>query len=140
MASPSHSHRRRHEYEVVRSARLLLIGIFVMLRIADIAMYYYSIHAPHPVPAVRGHAIINIMWTTVFLIALWMRRTWARYVLIVYMGYVAFVTCAVVSIGFLVEEIQMGPAIAIAAEFVAYFSGTMILIFSRDIGRLTKRI
>lgn len=140
MPSHSHSHRRRHEYEVVRSARLLLVGIFAMLRTADIAIYYTSIHAAHQVPAIRGHAIINIMWTTVFLIALWMRRTWARYLLIVYMGYVGFIACTVVSMGFLLEEIQMGPAIAIAAEFVAYFSGTMILIFSHDIGRLTKRI
>lgn len=118
----------------------MLVGIFVMLRIPDIAIYYYSVNAPHPVPQVRGHAVINVLWTTIFLIALWMRRIWGRYLLIVYMGYVAFATCLVTSMGFFIEDIQWGPAISIVGMFVAYFSGTMILIFSRDIGRLANRM
>lgn len=117
----------------------MLVGIFIMLRIPDAFLYYYSVNAPHPVPQVRGHAIINVLWTTIFMIAFGMRRTWARYLLIIYMGYVALITCFVVSMGLLVEDIQMAPTISIAGEFVAYFSATMILIFSRDMDRLGNR-
>ena len=132
-------HHRRHDRDVVRSARMMLVGIFVLLRIPDAFLYYYSIHAPYPVPAVRGHAIINVLWTTIFMVAFWTRRIWARYLLIVYMGYVALISCLVVSMGFLVDEIQMAPAISIVGEFVADFAGTMILIFSRDLDRLGNR-
>jgi len=135
----SHHHHRRHEPEIVRTARWILAGIFLLLCAADAVCYYYSSNPLVSDPVIRGHVIVSLLWTTVFLILLWMRRVWARYVLIVFLGYIALITCLVVSMMIFSPDILVRPLMAIGGCFTAYFSGVMILIFSRDIGRLANR-
>ena len=135
----SHRHHRRHEPEVVRTARWILAGIFLLLCVADAVCYNYSSNPLVSDPVVRGHVIVSLLWTTVFLIPLWMRRVWARYVLILFLGYIALSTCVLASMMIFSPDILVRPLMAIAGCFTAYFSGVMILIFSRDIGRLANR-
>ena len=118
----------------------MLVGIFVMLRIPDAVLFYYSFDPTYPVPAIRGHVMVSVIWTLVFMTALWIRRIWARYLLVLFLGYMAFAFSIAVSMIILAEQVRMGPAITVAGAFVAYFSATMILIFSRDIGRLANRM
>jgi len=113
--------------------------MFLMLRIPDAACYYYSFDPSHPNPVIRGHIIVSVLWTGTFLTLLGMRRIWARYVLIVFLAYVSFISGIVVSMLILLPDILLGPSIALTGGFVAYFSAMLILIFSRDIDRLANR-
>src|SRR5258708_29321117 len=110
-------HHRRHEREVVKSARWMLLGIFLMLRIPDVACYYYSFNPIHPNPVIRGHIIVSVLWTGTFLSLLCMRRIWARYVMIIFLGYVAFISGIVVSMLILLPDILLGPSIALTGGF-----------------------
>ncbi len=63
----------------VGMGRIVLIVIFVVFRVVDLLTIL-------SVPLERrehilGSMFVSLLWTTVFLIAIWMGQNWARYVL-----------------------------------------------------------
>ncbi len=67
-------HRTRH-------ARRYLILVFLLQRIGDAAMIWYTFQPENPFMALRGTAVGSLVWTAVLAIGVWRRHRWARYVL-----------------------------------------------------------
>jgi hypothetical protein len=132
---PSPRYRRRG-----RTAKRLLVLIFVMLRSSDAITFYFTYRTPHPVPAMRGNIIIIALWTTVFLGAVWLRKRWARYALLVSVCYLVFSYGLVFSVVLPMDWFVVpGPAVAMATQFVVYLGAALILARSRSIKNLCDR-
>ena len=116
---------------------MLLVVIFFMLRVPDAFCLYYSFDPVHPMPALRGSVLIGVLWSTVFLVAIWMGKRWARYLLILFTGYISLI-CMLVFGSALLEHgrVVPGPAIAITA---LYLGATVIVIRSKSLRRLAQR-
>jgi hypothetical protein len=126
-------YRRRHSGST-KSARLLLVIIFFMLRIPDALCFYVTLNPSHPAPAVRANIVITALWTTAFLIAMWFRRRWARYPLIAFAAYVVFVIGLVIySVLLAGIAFRHDVLIAFAIQLVFYLAAVTILVRSRDI-------
>ena len=119
-----------------KSAKVLLVVIFFMLRVPDAFYLYFSFDPVHPVPALRGSILIGILWTTVFLVAIWMRKRWARYLLILFTGYVSLIFMLVFGSVLLEGGVVPGPAIATTA---LYLGATVIVIRSKSLRRLAQQ-
>ena len=130
---PNPPYRRRGT-----TAKRLLLLIFVMMRATDALVFYFTYHTPHPVPAMRGNIFILVLWTTVFSGAMWMRKRWARYALLVCICYLVFISSLVfttvipmwMSVG---TPLILGPVVASGIQLAAYFVSAVILIRSRAI-------
>ena len=121
-----------------KTARRLLLLIFVMMRGADALSFCFPHNTNHPVPAVVGNILIVAIWTTFFWGALWMRQRWARYALMVSVCYVVFTSCLFFTLMiplWLTERLPLlpWPAVAASLRFAAYLASAVILIRSRAI-------
>jgi hypothetical protein len=111
-----------------------------MLRIPDVLMYYLTYDPVHPMPQMRASIIGIVIWTTVFLGAVWMRKRWARYALLVCICYVVFVDSMVFAIVLPSDAtIRPFPAMAIGSRFLLYVGAALILTKSRNIRSLCDR-
>lgn len=64
-------------------AKIGLAVIFLMLRALDVFLYTHLFNIGKP--ALLAALINNAVWTTVLLGAVWIRKNWARYVLIAFL-------------------------------------------------------
>src|SRR4051812_2398514 len=78
-----------------KSAKVMLVAIFVLLRLSDAFCFQAAYSALHPSPAMRGLTMIAGVWTTIFLVAVWMQKRWARYFLVISLGAVALVASTI---------------------------------------------
>jgi hypothetical protein len=60
----------------------LLCFTFVVLTGAHYLFYRFSVSILNPYPVTRGLTFGLTLWTTALLLAMWLRRSWARYVII----------------------------------------------------------
>ena len=121
-------------------ARLLLVVVFIMLRIPDMLMYYLTYDPVLPMPGMRPDIIGIVLWTTVILGAMWMRKRWARYALLVCVGYVVLIDGLVIAAVFPSDvPIRPFPAMAIASRFLLYIGAAAIVIKSKSIRSLCDR-
>jgi len=138
---PPKPRRRKHRSRSLHGSslrgKISLIAMFFMLRALDvfILVEWPAVNKSEVFFSIINHAI----WTTALLAAIWFRKGWARYVLIFFMP-----------LGILAALILL-PDFWIKFEadnrLVAIFSATLIvqgtvawlLIFSRDLERLTGR-
>lgn len=68
--------------------RIALVVIFLVFRLVDILTF---LSVPEEGREhILGNIFISFLWTTVCLVAIWMRKNWARYVLSVLLGLSVF--------------------------------------------------
>ena len=127
-----HHHRHR-----LRTARLLLVAVFLAFTIAEILLWYFTNHRSNPWPFLRGHVIGSALATTALLIGIWRRTLWARYVLIVFLWYLIAVFGIVVTVITSGEPfVDRRPVLAAVISVVLYLASNILLIRSRRIQHL----
>ncbi len=114
--------------------------VFFMMRIPDAVLYWISLDEMHPIPALRANILAISLWTTVFLGAVWIRKRWARYALLVCVCYVVLVDILVMST-LLPSDFHLRPfpTITITARMLFYVGAATMLIRSRSIRHLCTR-
>jgi hypothetical protein len=118
----------------------MLVAIFVLLRISDAFCFQAAYSALHPSPAMRGLTMIAGVWTTIFLVAVWMQKRWARYFLVISLGAVALVGSTIIfAMSFDLREALAWPGLAYVAQGAVYLAAASVLIRSEDIRRLVER-
>jgi hypothetical protein len=63
-------------------ARIWLFVVFLLLTAAHVCFYYFSVDPRNPYPLTRGGTFGCVLWSTVLVVAIWLRRGWARYLLV----------------------------------------------------------
>jgi hypothetical protein len=66
-------------------AYLWLLFIFCVLGCAHYLFFRFGFHELNPFPITRGLAFASALWSTALLLAMVLRRGWARYVLIIWL-------------------------------------------------------
>src|SRR5206468_1807144 len=75
---PELLHERGHR---TGHARLFLVVVFVLQRLADAAVIWFTFLPVCPWSLLRGVSIGSFVWTTALLVGVWRRLRWARYLL-----------------------------------------------------------
>ena len=131
--------RHQHHHHRLRTARLLLLSVFVAVTVAEVLLWYFTNHRLNPWPFLRGHAIGSALVTTALLVGIWRRILWARYVLIVFLWYLIGVFGIVVTVITSGEQFtDRTPVIAAVAAVVLYLISNIMLIRSRRIQHLAQ--
>lgn len=111
-----------------------LLGIFLLLRISDALVFYYSYIPVHPVPGFRIIVAASLVWTTPFLVEIWRRQNWARYMAIIPISLVALVYTLYISMALLgSQENLMGRTVSLGLSIVTYGATAAYLACSRSI-------
>ena len=125
--------RRHHHRGKASRARIGLIVVFVLFRLLD----FITLNdiPPELSRQLVSSVITSAIWTTALLIGIWLRKPWARLILIALLG------LASVSIIILIPMIadypaMMTPLVSTLAVHAGVFGW---LILSRDVRRLTSR-
>lgn len=74
---PHHSHAHRK-----RVARFYLIGVFLLIMVADALLLFFAFSGWNPWQMLKGLLIGQIMASTLLIVGMWRRQSWSRYVLI----------------------------------------------------------
>ena len=129
-------HRQRHRR---RMARVFVILMFLGFSLAEALLWYFTNHRLNPWPMLRGQVVGSALATTALLVALWQRKFWARYVLIIFVWYLVsiFGIVALVVAG---EEykIERRPVVAAATAVLIYVCINIVLICSHKIQHLAR--
>jgi hypothetical protein len=64
-----------------RAAKIWLVVIFMLLRLADVGLVFFAWHPVNPWPLLCGLVIGSMLWTSILIVFVWNRRSWARYAL-----------------------------------------------------------
>jgi hypothetical protein len=141
--SPPHQpevvrHRRKSRWtSSCLRAKVSIVGIFLALRTLD-AFVYFQIPGGDK-SALLGAIINNTIWTTVLLAAIWFRKSWARYVLVIFL-LVGVISTLVVVPDLLIKlnaDNRMATVLGVSA--IVYTVIIWHLLFSSDVDRLTGR-
>lgn len=154
--------QRKHHRGNASQARIGIVVIFCLLRLADFLFLYAVSSDPStktqleasgstlgqatglillsalpvavPIFAMPG-IICNSLWTTAMLFAVWRRQKWARIILIAVFGLSAVITCC--QLPFNRGSTELLTALLVRA--LVLIGCTAYLIYSRDMHRLTSR-
>jgi peptidoglycan/LPS O-acetylase OafA/YrhL len=124
----------RHKHGSSRKGRIWIVAIFCILRLLDGALLY---KVPHT-NKLEALLLIEGIWTTVLLAAIWYRRNWARVILAVAL-LAAGISCLVVEAGFTDKGAEGGHGLLMFGVTAGQMAVAFILIFSLHINRLTSR-
>jgi hypothetical protein len=130
---------RDHHRQRRRSARLMLVLLFVTFSVAEALLWYFTNHRLNPWPFLRGHVVGGALITTVLLVGVWRRNLWARYVLIMFLWYLIAVfgiVAIVITNG--ADPIERRPAGAAITGTMLYLCGNVLLIRSRRLQHLAQ--
>lgn len=134
MALDIHRHRQRR-----RIARLFVILIFGGFCIAEALLWYFTTHRLNPWPMLRGQVIGSALASTALLVALWQRKFWARYVLIIFVWYLVaifgIVALVVTSDEYKAERKPVAAAVAAVGIYICI---NIVLICSHKIQHLAR--
>ncbi len=135
MALDTHRHRQRR-----RTARLFVVLIFVGFCIAEALLWYFTTHRLNPWPLLRGQVIGSALASTALLVALWQRKFWARYVLIIFVWYLVaiFGIVALVVTSDEYYKVDRKPVEAAVAAVGIYICINIVLICSHKIQHLAR--
>lgn len=130
---PSQGRRRRKERSAEKffRARLWLVGLWFLLRVTDVAVYF-SLDITNQ--ALPGLMVSTFLWSTVLLIAIGFRQSWARYFLFA-LQLLGGVLALAGSIYILAEGYNGAGTVFLVG--LLYSVVAWILITSPDIKRLT---
>jgi hypothetical protein len=134
---PEHLHDRGHR---TRHARTFLIVVFLLQRLGDVAVIGFTFFASASALLLRGLAIGSLMWTTVFLVGVWRRLRWARYVLTGFGWAYAVLLCGwVLSAWDELKPILRNPYLALVAGAILYVAANVILVRSRRVRHFANK-
>ncbi|HYR58065.1 MAG TPA: hypothetical protein VEO95_05530 [Chthoniobacteraceae bacterium] len=126
-----HTHERGHR---TTHARLFLVIVFVMQRLADAGVIWYTFLPAKSVFWLRGIALGSLVWTTALLIGVWRRFRWARYLLTSFTWvYLAVLTFHILQGWNELDLTLSDPYTALIAAAVLYLAANAILIRSRRV-------
>jgi hypothetical protein len=121
----------------VRTARVLVVVVFFILRAGDACFWLFSLDRANPWPAMMGVIVGSLLATTALLVALWRRSTWSRIVLI---GLLWMLIAVFSFPGLLLTgESASGSRralIPLVAGVLAYVTANVVLISSHRLHRL----
>ena len=128
----SHRHRRR-------TARLFLAVILVGLYVAEALLWYFTNNRSNPWPFLVGHVVGSALATTLLIIGIWRRNSWARYVLIVFLWYlIAIFGIVVLVVAGEEYKTDRKPLMAAIVAVGIYVAANTLLICSRRIQYLAQ--
>jgi hypothetical protein len=141
VAAPATELNRGGRSSRTRSARALLVVIFFLLRIPDAFVYYVSVYyGSTPNPKMQIVILITALWTTIFLIAMWIHKRWARYLLILFVVGMAVVDGTVLGLAFVYQTgFVPVPTAAFTMQLLFYAVAATIVIRSRLVRRFCDR-
>lgn len=123
-----------------KTARALLVGIFFMLRVPDVFCFLQTYDPANASPYLRANILIAGIWTTIFIVAIWFRAKWAKYLLIALLSYVAVIDGILISSMALEPKgFLAGPAAPFIAQFLLYLGALAIVARSYSIRKLVDR-
>ena len=71
-----------HEKQRKLRAKIWICVAFLLVTVAHYFFYRFSVDRLNSYPISQGLTFCCIIWTTVLLIAMWLRHAWSRYVMI----------------------------------------------------------
>lgn len=119
--------------DAIRRARIVLIGLFVGFRALDVAIL---LGAPaHHRPQVAAALALTGIWSTFFLTAIWMRKSWARYIFSAFL----VLALAIFSVGIfeLIPIATSFPRLLLMTLGV-YFTALLLLVYLPSMRELTR--
>jgi hypothetical protein len=117
--------------------QISLIVIFCALRALD-AVFYFEWPALNK-SNVLVSIINNVIWTTALLAAIWLRKSWARYVLILFLP-IGVLSALILLPDFWIKfDADNRLIVILTCTLVVQGSVAWFLMFSRDLERLTGR-
>ena len=122
-----------------KRARIWLVVIFIALRFSDALCYFVLLRGQEVDSSGLISLVATVLWTSVFFIALWFRKPWARYLLITIM--VLYASLPGMTLYMVLLEhgsVLPFPLAIVFAQFAAYAGGATILIRSADIRRFAS--
>jgi hypothetical protein len=132
---------RRHRSRPRRGSsfrgKLSLVAIFLILRALDAFIFFeYPLISKS---ALVGALINNIIWTTALLTAIWLRKSWARYVLIFFQALGALSDFILLPDFWIKFDADNRLIIILSTTLIVHAAIAWFLLFSRDLDRLTGR-
>ena len=126
--------KRHHRYRDPLAARMWLVGIFVFFRLLDVAMVMVT--APAKRSQMVAALVLGALWTTTLLVGVWMRKRWARYILISLL----FVTLLPV-LFVILEQLSLGQPLTPASflQILANVTAAVLLMCLKSIQDLTNK-
>ena len=124
---------RKHRHGKASHARIGLVVIFVLLRLLDFMFLVNA--APEFYRALLASVITGAIWTTALLIAIALRKSWARLILLALFGLAT--VSVVISLPLAFDLPHLWTPL-VASLFVSAGSFAW-LCYSRDVHRLTGR-
>lgn len=126
---PHHSHAHRK-----RIARFYLIGVFLLIIIADALLLRFAFSMWNPWRTLIGLLIGQTMASTLLIIGMWRRQSWSRYVLIALL----WVMIGIISLLTLV--IGSNPLWANPRVYLILGTGLLLLILANTWVIISKRL
>lgn len=123
-----------HKHGSSRKGRIWIVVLFLVLRFLDGALLY---NVPHT-NRLMALVLIEAVWTTVLLVAIWYRRNWARALLAIGL-LVAGVSSLVVEAGLTDKGADGEHGLLMFGVTAGQIIVAFILIFSVNLNRLTSR-
>jgi hypothetical protein len=135
-----HAHRRKRSRSRLGSSfrgKLSLIAMFFILRALDVFIYF---EWPGTDKSALLFSIINnIIWTTALLAAVWFRKGWARYVLILFLPLGVLSGLILLPDFWIKFDADNRVIVILSAALIVNATVAWFLMFSRDLDRLTGR-
>jgi hypothetical protein len=126
-----HIHERGHR---TGHARLFLAVVFVLQRVADAGVIWFTFQPVCTSSLLRGIAIGSFVWTTALLVGVWRRLSWARYLLTtINWLYVAAFSYALLKRWTPASGESAAQFLPPAAGVILYVAANVILIKSRRV-------
>ncbi|MGB8168218.1 MAG: hypothetical protein WCF18_12045 [Chthoniobacteraceae bacterium] len=134
---PEHSHDRGHR---TRHARTFIVIAFLLQRLGDAAVIWFTFQPSNPTLLLRGVAIGSFLCTSVLLIGVWRRLRWARYVLTAFdWVYVTGFSFLVLQAWSDVRPTISNPYVAVICGVILYAGANVILVRSRRVRHFANR-
>jgi predicted cobalt transporter CbtA len=132
--------RRRHRRSKWKNGRFYVFLIFIWLRMVDV----FTLTCVYPQlpmsqkPPVIAWVLVTAIWTTVLLLAIWLRQSWAKHILAG--SLLSAVIFMLTGIPGLPDVPHPKRDFMLIMQFtVAYFPVALILMASRKIHKLTMQ-
>jgi Ca2+/H+ antiporter len=132
-----HIHDRGHRTQY---ARLFLAIAFVLQRIGDVAVLWFTYRPGEQASLLRGITVGSILCTSALLIGVWRRLRWARYVLTgLNWAYIALLSFSVLQSWDELEASVSNPYGALILGAVLYTCANVILVRSRRVRHFASK-
>jgi hypothetical protein len=140
--SHPHSRHRGGHYggRQFRRGQLWIFVVFCLLRLVDASYYARWFLAPIDLSRVHVLVIVQAIWTTPLLIAIWHRKTWARYCLAFLLAFLASAEGLIMAdYTVILPEVMRNPVFPLVIFSMLIHAGCLaILIGVKSVRRLTN--